>query len=184
MYGISEPSTIVSKEIPDQVSASPSNINTDEIYIFSEDKAVFEVDSISTYDIPRNSGNSQMLHLEIGSVLPPSPYLPPTREYSRVVQKWEGHVIEIHEDTFTARLIPISGEGSEQEAEIFIEEVSAEDLSLLKPGAVFYWSIGYHSRPCGSRMNVSVIRFRRLPIWTRREIEDAKSRSKRFFETE
>jgi hypothetical protein len=89
-----------------------------------------------------------------------------------VLQKWEGYVIDIFEETFLARLVPIEGEGSEQEAEIFIEEVGEEDRAMIVPGAVFYWSIGYLDRPSG-RQSTSLIRFQRMPAWTTSEIKAA-----------
>jgi hypothetical protein len=104
--------------------------------------------------------------------------LPPlyqARDRDKVIQKWEGYVIEVEQDTFRARLVPIVGEGSDQEAEIYLEEVEKEDRALIEPGAVFYWSIGYLDRPSG-RISASSIRFRRLPGWTKREMDsvDAK----------
>jgi hypothetical protein len=90
----------------------------------------------------------------------------------RAIRKWEGYVLEIHEDSFSARLVPLKGDDEELEAEIYIEELSEQDRELLQPGAVFYWSIGYHDRPSG-RERSSIIRFRRLPVWSRRELEAA-----------
>ena len=42
------------------------------------------------------------------------------RVHFRVLQKREGDVIEVRHDTFIARLVPIRGEGGDQEAEILI----------------------------------------------------------------
>jgi hypothetical protein len=106
---------------------------------------------------------------------PPTPR--PLREDFNALQKWEGYVTEVGDDVFQARLIPIMGQGSEQEAEIYITEVSKGDRAMIKPGAVFYWSIGYLEKPSG-RIRASVIRFRRLPKWTAKEIEVAENRAK------
>ena len=83
-------------------------------------------------------------------------------------------MIEVGPDTFLARLTRIVGEGPDQEAEIYLNEVEEEDHALIEPGAVFYWSIGYLDRPSG-RIRASVVRFRRLPAWTRRQLEAARA---------
>ena len=95
----------------------------------------------------------------------------------KAIQKWEGYVIEVYEETFLARLVPIVGEGSDQEAEIYIEEVDPADRVLIAPGSVFYWSIGYLDKPSG-RHRDSYIRFRRLPAWTQRELKAAEEKAK------
>lgn len=97
----------------------------------------------------------------------------------KAIQKWEGYVIEVHKETFFARLIPIVGEGTDQNAEIYIEEVEPADRKLIKPGAVFYWSIGYLEKSSG-RHRDSYIRFRRLPAWSQRELEAAKEKANRL----
>ena len=96
-----------------------------------------------------------------------------TSEYFVALQKWEGYVTEVSDDTFSARLIQIKGQGGDQEAEIFLQELDESDRKLVEPGAVFYWSIGYDDRPSG-RQRASRIRFRRLPTWSAREIARAK----------
>jgi hypothetical protein len=105
----------------------------------------------------------------------------PDRKPARFIalQKWEGYVREVGERTFIARLVPLSGEAPEQEAEIYLEQVDEGDHALIAPGAVFYWSIGYSYRPSG-KSTVSSIRFRRLPIWTKREQERAHYWARRF----
>lgn len=100
----------------------------------------------------------------------------PLREIFRVLQKWEGFVVEVQSETFLARLVPIKGEGPDQEAEIYIREVQEADIELIKPGAVFYWTIGYHDKPSG-RVRSSIIKFRRQPIWTNRDLEAATARA-------
>lgn len=93
-------------------------------------------------------------------------------EYFVALQKWEGYVTEVFEETFRAQLTPIKGQGGGQETEILLQEIDEKDRQLVEPGAVFYWSIGYDDRPSG-RQRASRIRFRRLPAWSAREIEHA-----------
>lgn len=106
---------------------------------------------------------------------------PPSRRGRfEVIQKWEGHVLEIDNEVFLARLIPISGQGGIQEAEMYLTEIAAEDKDLLEPGAVFYWSIGYYIRPSGNWQKASVIRFRRLPVWTEYQLQKAEREAHRW----
>jgi hypothetical protein len=87
--------------------------------------------------------------------------------YTTVCQKWQGCVLQVGKDTFTARLVSTLGEHIDHEfiAEIRCDQVDAEDQLLLFPGAVFYWSIGYYGRP-SDHVRFSSIRMRRLPQWS------------------
>jgi hypothetical protein len=95
-------------------------------------------------------------------------------EFFEVRQKWEGYVQSVDEETFSAVLTAIQGDEGEQQAEIYLENIDEVDRKLIEPGAIFYWSVGYLDRPSG-RQRASVIRFRRLPAWTRADIEEAQA---------
>lgn len=98
----------------------------------------------------------------------------------QAIQKWEGQVISVGGETFTVQLRPLVGEGAaQQEAEIYLEDVDSSDRFLVKPGAVFYWSIGYLDRPLG-RLRASILRFRRLPTWSKQELNQAKLKTSRL----
>ncbi len=93
------------------------------------------------------------------------------------LQEWEGEVTSVGEDTFTASLVDLTS-GSDratEEADFPIDDLADSDLSLLKLGAIFRWSIGYSRRRSGTKRRISHIVFRRLPQWTKTEIEQAKS---------
>jgi len=97
------------------------------------------------------------------------------------LQKWEGVVIEIKDETFLARLKDLTNEKNpEEEAEFPLEELSPEDRELVAPGAIFYWNIGYLDTRSGQRRRESIIRFRRLPAWSKREIENSKHEASRI----
>ena len=96
-----------------------------------------------------------------------------------VLQKWEGIVLDVLRESFTARLIDLTLEGSDEEAEFALDEIDEGDKDLLKPGAVFYWNIGYSDSPSG-RARVSIIRFRRLPVWRSEELQRAKRDAERL----
>lgn len=102
----------------------------------------------------------------------PTPRLGRAKEHFNALQKWVGVILSVERDVFAARLTPVVGEGPDQEAEIYLNEIVEEDHDLIQPGAVFYWSIGYLDRPSG-RVRASVIRFRRLPAFTNTDIEAA-----------
>jgi hypothetical protein len=130
----------------------------------------------------RKNGDSRTYYSKTDQIMlfPPPPTLP--QESFTLFQKWEGYVIEIGRETFSARLTPLEGQGSDQIAEIYLDEVGEIDQDLLEPGAVFYWSIGYRRRPSGTKERSSIIRFRRLPNWTRYELKRAERRAQEIDE--
>lgn len=95
-------------------------------------------------------------------------------------QKYEGIVLDINEQSFIARLRNLSNKLPDEEAELFIEDLSREDRQLLKPGAVFYWNIGYRDMVGGQRIACHMINFRRLPVWTQQHKEKAAQRAKEY----
>lgn len=90
----------------------------------------------------------------------------------QILERWDGIVQEVGESTFTARLLDQKSGRPRAETEVFIGEVPPYDRPLLKPGAVFYWHIGYRD-PEGDHERVSRIRFRRLPPKTRADLKRA-----------
>ncbi|MEN8180191.1 MAG: hypothetical protein ABFS39_16445 [Pseudomonadota bacterium] len=99
------------------------------------------------------------------------------RAVFQVLQEWEGHVIEVCDDHFSAELVDITADESVamEEADFSIDEVSGSDTPLVKPGGVFRWSIGYLRSPGGTKKRVSQIVFRRLPLWTKKDLQQAES---------
>ena len=100
------------------------------------------------------------------------------------LESWEGVVEHVDPDGgwFSARLL--SESGPEEIAEFDLVEVSRGDRDLVQQDAIFYWTIGYRETLAGQRSRESVIRFRRLPVWSERELEEARQealeRLKRF----
>jgi len=101
-----------------------------------------------------------------------------TREAFTALQRWEGVVTECLEESFVARLTDLTEEGPLEEVELALEDVAPEDRSLVGPGAVFYWSIGYRDDESGRRSRESTLRFRRLPVWSEAELEAARERAR------
>ena len=95
------------------------------------------------------------------------------------LQAWEGSVEHVGTTTFTARLYDRTRPGEEETAEFELSEIDDDDLSLVAPGAVFYWDVGYLITH-GGRRRASEIRFRRLPAWTREELKEARAEAAKF----
>lgn len=114
-------------------------------------------------------------------VVPPVVWKPAqeaTKEKFTALQRWEGIVTECLDNSFVAQLTDLTSEGPAEEVELALEDVAAEDHSLVEIGAVFYWSIGYRDDAGGQRWRASTLRFRRLPVWSSAEIDAAKERAR------
>ena len=61
----------------------------------------------------------------------------------------------------------------EEEGVFEIECVSDNDKQLMKVGAVFRWTLGYERSPSGTKKKVSQVVFRRLPAWSKRDIDES-----------
>lgn len=102
----------------------------------------------------------------------------------RIIHHWECVVQCIGRDTFQATLRSLlDKEDSEKEAEIPIEDVNADDQELLVEGAVFYWTIHYAISARGTQSRSSVLKFRRLPAWSKRDIERVNARAAELWES-
>lgn len=100
-----------------------------------------------------------------------------------ILHHWECTVERVGSSSFVATLRSLkSGDDSEKEAELPIEEISDDDRELLSEGAIFYWVIGYETSPRGTRQRISQIKFRRLPAWTRRELAAAGEEANRLYD--
>lgn len=77
---------------------------------------------------------------------------------------------ELEEAGFRARVKDL--DGPDMDGEFSLEEVSSDDLGLVRVGAEFYWNIGYVEHR-GRRTRESSIRFRRLPAWSQAQIDKA-----------
>lgn len=97
-----------------------------------------------------------------------------SKDNYKLLQQWEGVVQEIDDEYFVCQLRDLSGDEPDETAEIFLEEVSDNDRSLITAGAFFYWNIGYYENKSGQRTRSSMIRFRRLPAWTNKELNASK----------
>lgn len=90
-----------------------------------------------------------------------------------ITHQWEGTVQSVSGDSFAAVLRSLSEQPgtSEKVADIPVEDVSADDRELLSEGAVFYWTVGQSVSLRGTMERFSSIRFRRLPLWSRKDLK-------------
>ncbi|MFC1643132.1 hypothetical protein ACFL5O_10700 [Myxococcota bacterium] len=88
--------------------------------------------------------------------------------------RWEGVVEEVRDDEFDARLVDIMGDEPDISVTFPVDDLSCEDVRLLKSGAVFYWIIGYREDATGQRSRIAVVKFRRLPARRSEDLEKAK----------
>jgi hypothetical protein len=98
----------------------------------------------------------------------------------QIRQLWEGTVTKLQSDGFEARLSDKTNPSNPDEQALFdfgYVEVSDDDQRLLRPGSVFYWTVGTERTPAGQVKNVSNVEFRYNPAWTRGAIESASTRA-------
>lgn len=90
-----------------------------------------------------------------------------------VLQDWEGCVVNVNADTFTARLLDRTRNAKidTEIAEIPLDEVDMGDRDLLRDGAIFYLTIRRRLTPTGRHEVGSQIVFRRLPAWHRSSLD-------------
>jgi hypothetical protein len=78
-----------------------------------------------------------------------------------LLNKWQGMIQEVFQDRFRANLFDLNHDNVFETAEFSFSEVAADDRSLIREGAVFYWYILYLDSETGDRDRVSRIWFRR-----------------------
>jgi hypothetical protein len=97
------------------------------------------------------------------------------------LQKWEGRVLQVSDDVFTAELEPLQQSGPTIVAEFEIGLIDVDNEETLSPGDVFYltvrtvWHRGFPTR-------TSALRLRRLGHWSEAELREVGSRAKRRLE--
>lgn len=123
----------------------------------------------------------------------PLPLAPPRikkLEYAQeILQDWEGVVETIGNENFTARLRDLTNNEPypSEAAELPIEDISVDDLELLRVGAVFYLTVGRLIWLNGRQERFGRIVFRRLPSWTLSTLRRAEERAEhlsRFLDSE
>ena len=93
--------------------------------------------------------------------------------YSIKTHCWQGYVVDINQNTFTAKLEGLKGNsGTYEIGEFEISEVSPDDKELLCTGAIFYLSVGSVMQN-GQLKKESILRFKRAVNWTLTDFDSA-----------
>ena len=96
-------------------------------------------------------------------------------------QIFAGFVTNIRDYVITARISDITDPSRPDEDIVFdINEIDERELHLVELGAQFYWHIDYKQGHKISRQRFSIIRFRRLPQWTKDELESSKKTAEEY----
>lgn len=89
------------------------------------------------------------------------------------LQAWEGVITDVNANSFSAKLMDLTTNAPDEEADIDLADVSKDERSLVKTGAVFLLHVGYATSEGGQRSRTAILRFRRLPVWTETELSRA-----------
>lgn len=120
--------------------------------------------------VPESATNYHLHETPEHLIPPPTSYL---KGNFKLLQSWEGRVLKTDSVNreFTAIVTDKTNpSANDEQITLSIDEIPPDDLSLLVPGATFYWSIGYADYPGRPRSRESRIRLRRLPRWTQTEL--------------
>lgn len=97
------------------------------------------------------------------------------------LQQWEGKVVDVTRDEFTAIVHDLTSPTNPPEEVVLTRgDVSDGDLPLLAPGAIFYWTIGRKRLSHGQIERTSVIKFRRSPVWSQGAVDAVKREAERL----
>lgn len=114
-----------------------------------------------------------------------------SQEYIRVIhnqllkedikQRWTGVILDVDDDDVTVELEDLDNRENPPEQVVFSKsEFDDNDQYLIMNGAQLYWYIGYRKGPRYRRESFSIIRMRRFPKWTKREIEEAETLAEEY----
>ena len=96
----------------------------------------------------------------------------------KVLQKWEGIVESFDGEVLQVKLVDLTNGGTDEEAELYVEDINQDDISLIKEGAMFYWNIGYETQKDGQIKKSSFVKFKRLPKINPNEFDIIHDRAK------
>lgn len=98
------------------------------------------------------------------------------QQWSGVVERVSGQDVVVVLQDLTDTTMP------DERVTLDIREFDSNDSELLRPGAMFFWYMGYRQGRKSTKQRFSLFRFRRLPNWTQRELDLARSKAKEMFE--
>ena len=99
------------------------------------------------------------------------------------LQIWEGEVITVDWESgvMHVKLHAKIGNVSDHSADIDLQWVPEQDIDLVQPGAIFYWTL-YKETTRGSVKNSEELRFRRLPNWSKTQIDSIRFDAEELYE--
>ncbi|MFT4068961.1 hypothetical protein [Paraburkholderia sp.] len=102
--------------------------------------------------------------------------------YTAPIEIFEGTVrsVDRSSEVMFVTLTSKTRDVSDHAADISFAWVNPQDLDLVAPGAVFYLSL-YRERRGGTIRNTEELRFRRMPTWTRTQIDRLKDDAARLY---
>ncbi len=111
-------------------------------------ESFFEDPSVVTDEkkADRNKRDTMSQSMTRKDKTPPLAFVPRTDYHPRTfssLQRWEGYVVEVHEEYFVARITDLDEEHEDEEIEVMYTDISEDDMKLIRPGAIFNWHIGY-----------------------------------------
>ena len=92
-----------------------------------------------------------------------------------VIQIWEGKVIGVDQEQGVMHVLLEAKLGNDppHTGDIELQWVAAQDIDLVRPGAIFYLTL-YKRTKRGTIENAQELRFRRLPTWSRHQLARVK----------
>jgi hypothetical protein len=140
--------------------------------------------AMESQDSPGALSNVRSMKLlPTGAVVPP-PLESPSGRWTVALQTrqlWEGTVVDVQRNTFTAILVDLTDQNNPDEvAEFEHADIAHADRSLVRNGASFYLVAGSERATGGPVKNVSFMHFRRLPVFSRRSMEKASEKARRI----
>jgi hypothetical protein len=101
------------------------------------------------------------------------PQRPRTSVRFWLLNKWQGQVLSVGQETFKVQLHDAAHPGTIEHAELFINDLPEDGRALLRPGALFYWMIGYRDEGSRQRTRASIVWMRRSVDHRAREVQSS-----------
>ena len=100
------------------------------------------------------------------------------------IEVWEGEVKSVDYDAQMMYVYLRSKftQAPDHSGEIALEWITDQDKDLVRPGAVFYWTL-YKETRRGSIRNSQELRFRRLPSWSKNQLQRIEAEASKLFQT-
>lgn len=89
--------------------------------------------------------------------------------------EWEGYVVSVDRTKFIVNLSDVrGGEGIvTDQAEFDLTELPEADQRRIEPGSIVRWLVGLEIKPNDQRQRVSRVHLRRLPVFTKHDVDRA-----------